>query len=180
MREYAMEAIGVFEAIDDPRDACPHVGAREESALGGGEHRHDAEAGAAGRHRLAIVVAGHGIAALARHAADRMAEIPEIAQRLALHAVEQGVVGQRCHAQRERQTTRFVPSLSELPPISMTNVPGSNTDSGAASVSARTKRRSSAVIRNATCRLSPAASAILRKPLSSRTGRERLATGSPT
>src|SRR5690242_14684470 len=143
MREYAMEAIGVFEAIDDPRDACPHVGAREESALSGGEHRHDAEAGAAGRHRLAIVVAGHGIAALARHAADRMAKVPEIAQRLVLHAVEQGVVGKRCHRLYERQTMRFVPpKLSEEPPISMTNAPDSHTVSGAASVSARTKDKS--------------------------------------
>ena len=34
---------------------------------------------------------------------------------------------------------RFVPSLSDEPPIPMTNSPGSNTSSGAARVSARTK-----------------------------------------
>ena len=155
-----MEAIGAFEPADDARDAQSYIGARQEAALAAGQHGHDAEAGAARRHGVAVVVARHGIAALARHSADRVAEVPEITQRLALHAVQQGVVGERCHWSQERQTMRFVPRRSDDAPMPMTNSPGSKTGSGAARVSARMKARSAVVMRNETVRLSPGASAI--------------------
>src|SRR5215831_5380935 len=116
-----------------------------------------------------------------------MGELPEIGERLPLDEIEQGIVGQACRAGglhvghvSARHSMRTAESSCEFGPISMTKVPGSKTASGPARRSARKYVRSAVVTVKLTCRSSPGCSKIFLKFLSSRTGRDRLATGSPT
>src|SRR5512142_446957 len=119
---------------------------RQKSARGAGEQRHDAKAGTAGRHRVQEIVTRDWIAALARHAAYRVSEIPEVSERALLDRIKKRVVRQRrCH-RSACQSTRASHSASELPPIWMMNAPGSNTCSGIERRSAWKNRSMSAVI----------------------------------
>src|SRR3546814_3340319 len=85
MRKDAMVGLGAAEKCDDPPDAVQDLRARQEAALGARQQCHKAEARAAARGRVAIVVLGHRVAALARHAALGVREIPEVPKRLPLH-----------------------------------------------------------------------------------------------
>jgi hypothetical protein len=125
VRKDAVKALGALQKADNSVQALEHLRARYESALGPRQHGHDAEAGAAAGHRLAVIIAGDRIAALARHAARRMREVPEVAKRLPLHQVEQFAVGERGRAGRfadaghvsAHHSTRAAASVCELEPI---------------------------------------------------------------
>src|SRR6185312_8560572 len=163
MRKGAVKGLRALQKFDDVADAFEHAGARQESTRRAGDQGHDAETGAAAAHGVEIIVARHRVAALARHGARRMGEIPEVVQGLPLHQIEQFLVGwmhdtfrlrRSAHASARHSIFAADP-MSELGPIWITNTPGSKTCSAAVSVSARKNRKSSAVIRKLTKRSSP-------------------------
>ena len=93
VREDAMVAVGGREEAQDLQQALGRLRPRDPAPLDRDDDRHDAEARAAGRHDLGAV-AERGRAALAGKPADRVREIPEVAEGLPLHEVEQEVVGE--------------------------------------------------------------------------------------
>lgn len=116
VRKGATVAGCCLEEAADRGNALHQVASRQETSLCTRDHRHDAEAGAAGRHRVHhVTTAGP----LARHAAGRMGEIGEIAQRFPLHPVEQQVGAHRSHV-----TVRHCVSRA-LGPTMMMKSPGS-------------------------------------------------------
>ena len=92
-----------FEKPADPRDALHRLVQRDEAALGPGDHRHDAEARSARRHGVHHVRCAR---TFPRHAARRVREVGEIAQRLALHLVEQAACRHLSHVTVSDCTSR--------------------------------------------------------------------------
>ena len=124
VREGTAVARCIAKEAANPCDPLHRLAARQEAALGAGDHRHDAEAGAPRRHRLHH--AGRA-GAFARHAAHRVGEVGEIAQRLALHAVQQAVRSHFSHVTVSDCTSRA------LAPTMMMNSPGSQSRTMASS-----------------------------------------------
>ena len=118
VREGSAVARCTLQKAADLRYAHQCLAARDEAAFRPGDHRHDAEAGAARRHR--VHHAGRA-GTFTCHATHRMGEVGEIAQRLALHPVEQAV--QRSHVTASDCTSRALgPTIRMKPPGSQPRV----------------------------------------------------------
>ena len=93
VRQDAVVAVGLEQEADHGQEALERRGAADPAAADAHDDRHDAEAAAAGGDDLGAVVRT-AVAALAREPAGGVGEVPEVAQRLPLHQVEQGALVQ--------------------------------------------------------------------------------------
>ena len=104
VRQDAVIAVRPEQKADHAQQAVAGIVPTDPAARGGDHDRHGAEARAAGRDGLEAII-GPDVAALAGEAAHRVREIPEVAERLPLHEIEQGVVAEvaRARLRRERR-----------------------------------------------------------------------------
>ena len=95
MRIRAVIAARAQKQLEHAVEALESRIAGDPAALRGNDQRHDSEARAADRDRVRRARALAGRAPVEGETADGMGAFPEIAERLALHDLEQRVVRQR-------------------------------------------------------------------------------------
>jgi hypothetical protein len=93
MRQDPVIAVGPEEKAHHGLQAVDRLGASDPAPRDADDDRHHAKAAAAGSYHLWAVLRAD-VAALACQAAQGMGEVPEVAESLPLHDVEQCVVVQ--------------------------------------------------------------------------------------
>ena len=91
MRQDTVIAVGLQEKAHHGQQALDRRGAADPASGNADDDGHDAEAAAAGGHDLQAILRSD-VATFSGEAALGMGKVPEIAEGLALHEVEQGIV----------------------------------------------------------------------------------------